>query len=106
LNWNLLERDEHQSLHRLYRLLFRLRRETPALRSLDLRLVETHADDERKVLLVRRGGEVLVAFNFGEKAQAVDVPWEFSGTAMIDTGAKLEGGKLTLPPHAFALFSA
>lgn len=106
LNWQLLERDEHRSLYRLYQSLFRLRRESPALRSLDLRLVETYADDVRKVLLVRRGGEVLLGFNFSEQAQSVDVPWVFSGPALIDTGAKLEGGKITLPPHAFGLFGA
>ena len=37
-----------------YRKLLRLRRETPALRSLDLSAVEARADDERKVLTVRR----------------------------------------------------
>ncbi|MEA2489513.1 MAG: maltooligosyltrehalose trehalohydrolase [Acidobacteriota bacterium] len=105
LNWTLLEHDEHQSLFRLYQRLFRLRRETPALRSLNLQMVETFADDERRVLLIRRGGgDVLVAFNFADKAQTVDLPWEFAGKALLDTGAKLDGGRITLPPHAFALY--
>lgn len=107
LNRKLLERDEHRSLYRLYQLLFRLRRETPALRSPDLSQVETHADDERRVLLVLRGrGQVLVAFNFGEKAQSLELPWAFDGKAMLDTGAKLEAGRITIPQHAFALFRA
>ena len=61
------------SLRRLYAELLRLRRETPALRSLDLDNVEVHADDERRVLLVRRG-EVFIAFNFSEREQTVELP--------------------------------
>ena len=55
LNGTLLERDEHAAMcdvlsARCLRCAARRRR----LRSLDLRAVETHADDERRVLLVRR----------------------------------------------------
>jgi maltooligosyltrehalose trehalohydrolase len=69
------------SLRRLYAELLRLRRETPALRSLDLDNVEVHADDERRVLLVRRG-DVVVAFNFSEREQTVKqlvvAAWSFA----------------------------
>ena len=47
LNWQLLERDEHASLRHLYQELLRIRRETPALRRLDLATLEVEADDER-----------------------------------------------------------
>jgi maltooligosyltrehalose trehalohydrolase len=105
LNWQLLARDEHQSLFRLYKQLFALRRNTPALRSLDLSQVETWADDERRVLLVLRGGTVLVGFNFSDKAQLVNVPWELDAkNALMETGAKLENGRITIPPHSFAIF--
>jgi maltooligosyltrehalose trehalohydrolase len=105
LNWSRLAHDEHASLRRLYAQLLRLRRETPALRALDLDAVDAHADDERRVLLVRRGGEVLIAFNFGGKAQSVELPFEPAAwKAMIDTGAKIEANRITLPPDAFALF--
>jgi len=43
-----------QSLRTLYRDLLRLRRENPALRSLDLDAVRTEANDEMGVLVVRR----------------------------------------------------
>ena len=93
-----------------YRELLRLRRETPALRSLDLSAIDTHADDEHRILAVRRradGDQVLVAFNFGEKARTIDLPFaEAEWRALIDTGAKIEGGRLTLPPTSFALFGA
>ncbi|HMC21610.1 MAG TPA: malto-oligosyltrehalose trehalohydrolase [Thermoanaerobaculia bacterium] len=60
---------EDASLRDFYRQLLRLRRETPALRSLDLRAVETRV--EGNVVLVRRG-DTLVAFNFSDKERAVE----------------------------------
>jgi len=60
---------EDASLRQFYRQLLRLRRETPSLRSLDLRAVETVVRDD--VVLVRRG-DTLVAFNFSEKERTVD----------------------------------
>jgi maltooligosyltrehalose trehalohydrolase len=97
------------SLRRLYKQLLALRRDTPALKRLDLDAVETHADDERRVLLVRRWTEsdqVLLAFHFGDKAQTVEVPFAPAAwRPLIDTGAKIEGSRVTLPPHAFAVWS-
>ena len=61
------------SLRRFYAELLRLRRETPALRSLDLDNVEVHADDDRRLLLVRRG-DVFIAFNFSEREQTIALP--------------------------------
>jgi len=104
LNWSLLERDEHASLRRLYKQLLALRRNTPALRKLDLNAVETHADDAHSVLLVRRD-DVLLAFNFSEKTQSAGIPFAPAPwRALMDTGAKIEEMRLTLPPYAFALF--
>jgi maltooligosyltrehalose trehalohydrolase len=106
LNWSLLDRGEHSSMWRWYQQLLRLRRDTPALRRLDLASLETQADDAKQVLLVRRRGEgddVLVAFNFGGQAQTVEVPggpWQ----SLLETGAKLEGSRLTLPPHGVAVW--
>lgn len=105
LRWESLRREEHQMILSLYRELLRLRRSTPALRSLDLSQVETHVDEKHRVLLVRRD-TVLIAFHFGQKAATVDIPFPpAQWKAMLDTGAKIEGSRLTLPPNAFALFS-
>jgi maltooligosyltrehalose trehalohydrolase len=104
LNWSLLEREEHASLWRLYQRLLALRRETPALRRLDLDALQTHADDEKQVLLLRREN-TLTAFNFSDRAQTVDAP-EGQWRALMETGAKIEGSRLTLPPHGFAVWSA
>jgi maltooligosyltrehalose trehalohydrolase len=53
-----------------YRDLLRLRRETPALRTLDLDAVTVEANDETGVLVVRRG-EVTLVFNFSDAAREV-----------------------------------
>jgi hypothetical protein len=45
---------------------------------------------------------VLIAFNFSDATQTIEAPsgeWR----AIIHTGAKLEGTRLTLPPTSFAL---
>jgi len=80
LNWSLKLRDQHAALWQLYRELFRIRRETPALRSLDMNAVETIADDEQRTLVVRRD-EVAIAFNFSDQSRVVDgielAPWGF-----------------------------
>ena len=110
LNRAVAGRDEHASIRRLYTALLRLRRETPALRSLDLASLESHADDERRVLLVRRWtdrDQVLLAFNFGDRAQRVAMPFESAAwRSLIDTGASVDGGRMTLPPSSFALWGA
>jgi hypothetical protein len=45
---------------------------------------------------------VLLAFNFGEAAQTVDVPFPGGWRPMLETGASIEENRLTLPPFAFA----
>jgi maltooligosyltrehalose trehalohydrolase len=95
-----LTRAEQSGLRDLYRDLFRLRREIPALRSLDLDAVETHADDERRTLVVQRG-ETLLAFNFNDREQSIELP-SGSWTMLLD-GARLAGAVLALPPESFAL---
>jgi len=105
LNWNLLQHDEHIALRRLYRELLRLRRETPALRSHDMSRVDSRADDDRRVLLERRD-EVLLAFNFSDRAHTVANPFGAPWQPLIDTGATVDGKCITLPPHCFAVWTA
>ncbi|HEY4640733.1 MAG TPA: malto-oligosyltrehalose trehalohydrolase [Thermoanaerobaculia bacterium] len=69
LNWSLKSAEQHAALWNLYRDLLRLRRETPALRSLDLDAMETIPDDEKRTLIVRRG-DIELFFNFAP-------PWNF-----------------------------
>ncbi|HET7433234.1 MAG TPA: malto-oligosyltrehalose trehalohydrolase [Thermoanaerobaculia bacterium] len=110
LQWDNVRREEHASLRRLYAQLFALRREHPALRSLDLSQVNTHADDEKRVLVVRRradGQSALIAFNFSDEAQTVTTPFApQEWRALIDTGAIAETSQVTLPAHGFAVWAA
>ncbi|HEY8134260.1 MAG TPA: malto-oligosyltrehalose trehalohydrolase, partial [Thermoanaerobaculia bacterium] len=77
---------EDAALRNFYRELIQLRRERPALRSLNLRAVQTQVDGD--VLLVRRG-DTLVAFNFSDAARTVDMP-----------------PGLSLPPWGFGVWTA
>jgi maltooligosyltrehalose trehalohydrolase len=98
-----LSRKEHEGLRALYRELFRLRGSIPALRTLDLDAVETQADDERKTLLVRRGN-TLLAMNFSEQTQTVDMVPGGAWTAVLETAATISDGRLLMPPESFGLF--
>ncbi len=101
LNWRLLDRDEHRAIRQLYHELLRIRRETPALRKLDLASLHVEADDDKRVVVTHRG-DVFVAFNFSESPQTVEIataPWR----ALMETGAALDGNLLTIPANAFAI---
>ena len=98
LQWSLLDEERHRRLRDLYRELFRIRRETPSLRALDLSAVETQADDEQRTLVVRRG-DCVIAFNFSEEERELSL----AGKLLIESGAKLDGEHLLLQPAAFAL---
>jgi maltooligosyltrehalose trehalohydrolase len=104
LDWTARERGEHQSMWNFYKELLALRRDTPGLRSLNLDAVHPVAHDDQGVLVVRRG-DVLLAFNFSDEVQKVDAP-DGSWTALLDTGASLSGGALTLPPASFAVWKS
>jgi len=74
LNWPL----HPTPIWTLYQELFRLRRETPELRSLDMSAVRTVANDEERTLAVWRGAVMLV-FNFSDQQRIVEgvelQPW-------------------------------
>jgi maltooligosyltrehalose trehalohydrolase len=98
-----LSRIESVDLRNLYRELLRLRREIPALRSLDLNAVETHADDERRTLLVKRG-DTLLALNFSDETQTIELPFEGRWMVMIEMGGRVDGIRLVLATESFVLF--
>lgn len=67
LDWKRRTDAEGRSLLAFYKTLIRLRREIPALSSLDRRHSEVWADEANRLLFLRRGGggsEVIVIFNF------------------------------------------
>lgn len=109
LNWKLLGQPAHGSLHQLYKELFRLRRELLPLRNLDLSRVETHVDDDRKLLLVRRswdGSQVLIAFNFSEHEAVIASPFARAWRPSMETGVTVKSSTVTLPPLSFGLFES
>ena len=96
--------DHHNPLRELYRELFRIRRETPALRRLDLDAVETQAD--HATLVVKREN-TLAAFNFSEREAIVTLRFASAEwRPLIDGGVKIDGDQLTLAPWSFGLFIA
>ncbi len=108
LDWSLAERDEHASLRRLYAELFRLRRELPALHSLDLSRVETDADDERRLLVIHRlseQGDVAIVLNFSDREQTADLP-SAAWHVQLHSGATIDGSRVTVPPFGFAVLTS
>jgi maltooligosyltrehalose trehalohydrolase len=98
-----LRRDEIDDMRSLYKDLLRIRASTPALRSLDLSEVETHADDEQRTLLVKRG-DTLLALNFSDESRSIDLPFgDVRWTPVIETGARIEESVLTMEAASFAL---
>jgi maltooligosyltrehalose trehalohydrolase len=108
VQWHLVGHEQNANLRKLYRELLRLRRERPALRKLDLASLDVHADDARRVLLVRRWSgddQALIAFNFGDMIAKLELPSALpSWDPLIETGARIDGREITLPPASFALF--
>ena len=108
LHWERASQGGHAEVRALYRDLFRLRRQTPALRTLNLDSVEASADDERGLLrLMRRHeeGDVLILFNFSDSDCREALPQDGSVRSLLDSGARLEGSAVTLSPHSFAVLS-
>lgn len=98
-----LSRNEQEGLRELYREMLRVRRETPALRSLDLDAVETHADDERRTLLVKRG-DTLLALNFSDREQEIELADDGEWRIVIESGATLARNRALMSSESFALF--
>jgi maltooligosyltrehalose trehalohydrolase len=111
LDWSRAEREEHAAVRELYRTLLRLRREHPALRSLDLASLETQADDAARVLLVHRwSGEehVLLAFNFSDSPQNVAIGFQSREwrPLLVEGAARTAGNAIDLPPFGVGVWGA
>ncbi|MFL6234533.1 MAG: DUF3459 domain-containing protein [Thermoanaerobaculia bacterium] len=92
LNQDLMEEGRHATLHAFYKELIRLRKSLPALARLSKAEVEVTPFEEEKVILVRRGGEVVIAFNFAQEARRVPLPegrWE----KVLDSADERWGGE-------------
>ena len=90
------------ALRDLYGELLRLRRETPSLRTLDLSVVRTQVDEAHRTLVVERG-DAFVAFNFSDAEQRAAAP-RGSWRSLLETGAVVRDGEITLPAFGFGVF--
>ncbi|MGA8104234.1 MAG: DUF3459 domain-containing protein, partial [Candidatus Acidiferrales bacterium] len=76
LNWELQKNDWHRLLWEFHRELLRMRREIPALASLDLEAVDATVLPNERTLRMRRGSKgvrVIAVFQFGEQAEGVSI---------------------------------
>lgn len=105
LDWTLTQKEPHHALRELYRELLQLRRETPALHSLDLQSVEVEANDEHRTLVVRRflgDNHVLTAFNFSGQQQELTLPpgeWKLA----LQRGGTVSNNRVRLESAGFAV---
>jgi len=77
LNHHLRYESEHRTLLAYYQALIRLRREVPALRNLDKKVMQVTDDEKAKILWLHRwqpGSEAAIIYNCGEDEAAVSLP--------------------------------
>ena len=100
LDWDERAGGRHARLLDLYRRLGRLRRERPEITDPSFGSVSCSADEATRVFMMRRG-DLLVAMNLG----AAPAEIEAAGELLLETGggARLSGGRLSLPPHVGAV---
>jgi maltooligosyltrehalose trehalohydrolase len=104
LDWTERDREPHRGLLDWHRRLIALRRSHPALGDPRRGQVDAHADDERGVLVLRRG-VVTVACHVGAGTVDVDVGPHRVLLASPE-GMHSSGGTLALPPDSVAVLEA
>jgi maltooligosyltrehalose trehalohydrolase len=76
LRWELRRGERHSTLYELYKALIHLRRQVPALASLNMQDLRATAHEREKVLTVFRScqqGEAVVAYQFGDEQAQINV---------------------------------
>ncbi len=103
LDWSETTSDRGARMLRVYQQLAQLRRTHPELTDPSFRRTTCHVDEERRVFTMARGA-LLVVVNFGDEPAAVEAGHR---DLLFETeaGVDLDGGELTLPPHAGALLA-
>ena len=106
LNWNQIHEGRHAEMLDWYRRLIHLRRTTPALNDGELRNVNVSFDEERRWLVMNRGGEqfpVKVLCNLGETTTDLPNPDGLPIALASRVGVGAGDGKVTLPPYSLAI---
>jgi maltooligosyltrehalose trehalohydrolase len=102
LRWEERGRSPQAEILAWYRALIDLRRRNPALRDGRFDRVEVGYDQEAGWLTLRRG-PVLLACNLGDRALRLPAP--DGPLALSCGGARVEDGRVLLPPDSLALFA-
>ncbi len=103
LDWSEISAERGARMLRVYRRLAELRRAHPELTDPSFRRTACVVDEERRVFQMSRG-ELVVIVNFGDEPATVEVePCDL--VFETESGVDLDGGGLTLPPHAGALLA-
>lgn len=123
LSWNRRKEGEHRVLLDFYTELLRLRKNIPALKTLDKSSVIVEGREEDELLILKRehqNGSVLCVFNFGSKEAVWESPayrgkWEklldSAKKSWLGPGSKapfiLESGQcVTVSPLSFVIYSS
>jgi maltooligosyltrehalose trehalohydrolase len=101
LQWELKEQGHHRIMLDYYKQLIRMRKEEPALRSVDRKKLKVHHDEMNKVLVLQRGEgkDSLTCFlNFSKNTRGAGVP-EGSWTKILDSAAHEWKGPASSAEH-------
>lgn len=102
LNWDEREEGEHRQLLGVYRELIGLRRQYAELTNPSLERTSCQFDEQARWFTMRRSG-LVVAVNFSDYQQAVELGGAYQLRWTTPAGARLGGSAILLPPHAGAL---
>jgi len=102
LDWGEADREPHRDMLVWYRSLIAFRRTMPALTDGDLRNVRVEFDEDVRWLLMARGN-VILAFNVGEREVSIDVAGGCDLRLASDGGVECHGSIVHLPPDTAAV---
>ena len=106
LNWNEIHERRHGEMLDWYRRLIHLRRTTPALNDGELRNVKVSFDEEKRWLIMDRGGEqcaVRVLCNLGENTIELPNPDSLPVGLASRAGVEASDSTVKLPPYSLAI---
>jgi maltooligosyltrehalose trehalohydrolase len=104
LNWDEVGEGYHAEMRNWYRALIALRRGSLSLNDGDIGHLSAQCDEERRWILIDRGG-VQVAANLGQQEASFDVPEGFRVVLVSREGIASSDGKISLPPDTLAVLS-
>jgi maltooligosyltrehalose trehalohydrolase len=100
LDWSELDRDRHAAVLRFYTDMISLRRQHPALTDPRFSSSEVELDADERWLVVRRGGRIAIAGNFGPRTVSLEV----AGEVLLASSPGVTGGdRLSVPGHSVAI---